>query len=203
MTEIFRDPNRPRLFSPKKLGLRHARPSEAFFENPSGTFTFLASQHTAIGVFVDGACPGNGTSSARGGYGVFFGSNSRNNVSKPLKSNSPQTSQRAELMAVLVALHQIERIVSEYNDPSLDLFVILTDSAYLVNSLTSYIYKWRQNDYTASTGREVVNRDLFERLDNKLNIMANGRQGIDVLFWKVDRSENIDADALARRGAVQ
>jgi len=130
---------------------------------------------------------------------VAGGTDSPLNVSKPLKENSRQTSQRAELMAALVALNQIERLVNQERD--LDLFVILTDSAYLVNSLTSYIYKWRENDYRSASGREVANRDLFERLDYKLNAMANGRQGIDVLFCKVDRSENEEADRLSREGA--
>jgi ribonuclease HI len=153
----------------------------------------------------DGACPGNGKPGAKGGYGVYFGPNNPFNVSKPLKEASRQTSQRAELTAAIVALNQIdsERIVeiNRGNGTNLDVFVIMTDSAYSVNSLTSYIYKWRDNDYTAATGRQVANRDLFERLDYKLYAMANGRQGIDVLFWKVDRSDNEDADALARQGA--
>ena len=78
------------------------------------------------------------------------------------------------------------------------MFIIVTDSAYLVNSLTSYIYKWNNNDFVAASGREVVNRDLFERIDDKLDAMEFGRQEIPVLFWKVDRSENEDADELAR-----
>lgn len=78
------------------------------------------------------------------------------------------------------------------------MFIIVTDSAYLVNSITNYIYKWNDNDFVAASGREVVNRDLFERIDDKLDAMEFGRQKIPVLFWKVDRSENEDADELAR-----
>lgn len=78
------------------------------------------------------------------------------------------------------------------------MFIIVSDSAYLVNSLTNYIDKWNDNDFVAASGREVVNRDLFERIDDKLDIMEFGRQEIPVLFWKVDRSENEDADELAK-----
>jgi len=203
MTDKFRDPEFRRLFSLKKVGVGHPRPANVFCQDSRGEFFRLKTTNGSIviGVYVDGACPGNGMPWAKGGYGVFFGPNSPYNVSKPLKENSPQTSQRAELTAALVALNQIERIVNHYDGTKLNLFIILTDSAYLVNSLTSYIYKWRLNDYTAASGREVANRDLFERLDDKLEIMENGRQGIDVLFWKVDRSENEDADNLAKRGA--
>jgi ribonuclease HI len=79
--------------------------------------------------------------------------------------------------------------------------IIATDSAYLVNSLTSYVYKWRGNGYRAATGDLVVNRDLFSRIDDKLNAMELGRQKIPVLFWKVDRSENEEADELAKDAA--
>jgi ribonuclease HI len=105
-------------------------------------------------------------------------------------------------MAALVALYQIERFVKGEVWSGETRFLIITDSAYLVNSLTSYVYKWRENDYTSSAGKEVVNRDLFEKLDYKLDFMANGRQGLEVLFWKVDRSENAEADILARQGAM-
>jgi ribonuclease HI len=200
--ETFQDPNCPRLFSSWQIGQSGCSAAQIFRLNNARTLYYLSHFGEYVyGVYVDGACPGNGQSWARGGYGVFFGPNSDSNVSKPLKDGTPQTSQRAELMATLVALHQIENFVS-YNPDYHRLWVILTDSAYVVNSLTNYIYKWRENDYTASSGREVANRDLFERLDRKLDQMECGRQGIDVLFWKVDRSENQEADGLAKDGAA-
>ena len=76
------------------------------------------------------------------------------------------------------------------------LVVIAADSAYLVNSLTD-VHKWNKNGYTASTGNKVVNRDLFQIIDHKLQAMEYGRQKIPV-FWKVDRSQNEEADYLAR-----
>jgi len=203
MADKYRDSEFPRLFSPENIGLEDYPPWQVFDEDSDGVLFHLASNRRVIGVYIDGACPGNGTSAAKGGYGVYFGSDSQFNVSKPLKETSRQTSQRAELTAALVALNQIERIVKIEleNGTRLNPFVIMTDSAYLVNSLTSHVYKWRVNDYTAASGRQVANRDLFERVDYKLDAMANGRQDIDVLFWKVDRSDNEDADALAKQGA--
>ncbi len=43
-----------------------------------------------------------------------------------------------------------------------------------------------------------MNRDLFQIIDRKLQAMEYGRQKIQVLFWKVDRSQNEKADYLAR-----
>jgi len=166
MTDLIRDPSRPRLFSFERFDIPNPRPSELLHRCPACVHPFWYYDHEgarydALAVFVDGACTGNGTPLAKGGYGVYFGPNSPYNVSKPLKKDSPQTSQRAELTAALVALYQIERFVKQFDD-TMKRFIIITDSAYLVNSLTSYVYKWRNNDYTSSAGKEVVNRDLFE-----------------------------------------
>jgi ribonuclease HI len=195
---LYRHGDFHRLFSLENIGIHDPQPSEWVYENSEGTFRHLNRYHAVV-VSVDGACSGNGKPWAKGGYGVYFGPNSEYNVSNPLKEHQPQTSQRAELTACLVALNQIERIASNYTFiPQSGVFIIVTDSAYLVDSLTNYIYKWNDNGFVAASGREVVNRDLFERIDDKLDAMEFGRQKIPVLFWKVDRSENEDADELAK-----
>lgn len=202
LTSTFEDPNCPRLFSLKMRGLKdHAQPSNVLIPNQERTLFILNSPirimgHPTIGVFVDGACEGNGTPSAKAGFGVFFGQNSRYNLRGKLPVDSPQTSQRAELTAAIFALSQIELIAAE--DKSLELFIIISDSAYLVNSITAYIVKWKQNGWKTSSGKDVVNRDLFETLDLKIHYLSRQNEGIDVLFWKVHRSENQEADRLAR-----
>ena len=56
-------------------------------------------------VFTDGACINNGKRNSKAGYGVFFGFNSPLNISKPLPG--PATNQRAEMMAVLMAIRTV------------------------------------------------------------------------------------------------
>jgi len=202
MTHNFRYGDNSRVFTLSKL-YPHQRPNLSDVcrhdANECCRYIQIDDQPRAIVVSVDGACIGNGQYWARGGYGIYFGPQSRFNVSNPLKTG-PHTSQRVELMACFVALNQIEKFCW-MNDSCRQLtFVIATDSAYLFNSITSYVYKWRVNNYTSALGRPVVNQDLFERIDDKLCSMAYGRQQIDVLFWKVDRSENQEADRLARMG---
>jgi len=206
----FRDPDYPRLFTLENIGQGHLQPSEAIRTNNSETnlylpITFWYRDYLAWIVFVDGACSRNGNLTfATGGYGVYFGPNSSHNVSNPMKPKNPEmpfptpTNQRAELKAALVALDRIQYHASQ-DDGFRGLWIIATDSAYVVDSITKWIYNWRDNKYTNSRGFEVVNRDLFEQLDVKLDIMAE-RQGIDVLFWKVDRDENGAANELARDG---
>ncbi len=58
---------------------------------------------TAFVVYTDGACRNNGKSRARAGYGVFFGYGNKHNVSERLLGRA--TNQRAELFAVIVAMH--------------------------------------------------------------------------------------------------
>jgi ribonuclease HI len=203
--EMYCDQASHRLFSQEEYvsseGYAYLEDIDEYFDlSPNGETTLLLGNENATLVFIDGACARNGTPSATGGYGVYWGPNSDYNVCKPLKASQPHTSQRAELTAAIVALNQIERQFKESDNES-NLYILVTDSAYLVNSMTDYVYKWRNNDYTAATGREVVNRDLFERLDYKLDAMADGRQNIDVMFWKVDRIYNQEADRLAKMAA--
>lgn len=73
--------------------------------------------------------------------------------------------------------------------------VIKTDSAYLVNSMTSYVIKWRNNNYTNARGRPVANQDLFRELDAICNRLADIR--VQARFWLVPRSQNMQADKLA------
>jgi hypothetical protein len=151
--EIYCDPDYDRLFSQTRYefhnGYRSKQDIRHHFElSPDGEITFLRGKKIPILVFIDGACARNGTPSATGGYGVYWGPDSYYNVCKPLKASQPQTSQRAELTAAIVALNQIERESKEWDEPS-NFYILVSDSAYLVNSMTDYVYKWRENDYTA------------------------------------------------------
>jgi hypothetical protein len=86
MADDYRHPEVLRLFSPD---YEHIPPWQAFTKN-RGDFLILDSPRFVIGVYVDGACPGNGKPGAKGGYGVYFGPNCSFNVSKPLKETSRQ-----------------------------------------------------------------------------------------------------------------
>ena len=110
---LYRHRDFHRLFSLEAIGVYNPQPSYWISENKEGTFRHL-NRHHAVVVSIDGACTANGTPWSKGGYGVYFGPNSEYNVSNPLKEHQPQTSQRAELTACLVALNQIERIARNY-----------------------------------------------------------------------------------------
>lgn len=150
----------------------------------------------AIIIATDGACRNNGYANAEAAVGIFCNVDSNNNRSFVLNDARP-TSQRAELSAAIHALREARNMFVNGNlhGKRLQEVVIKTDSAYLVNSMTTYIIKWRDNDYTNARGRPVVNQDLFRELDaicNRLNDI-----GIQARFWLVPRSQNMQADKLA------
>jgi len=201
MTEIFQDKTHPRLFSLHECGLQpHAQPSQVLCPVFDGKLLQLASPmqvigHPTIGVYIDGACPGNGTPAAKGGIGVYFGLNSPYNLSARVSPDEPQTSQRAEVIAAIRALERIEAVNED--ERALELFIIITDSQYLVKSITKDIYKWKTNGWKTAAGKDVKNKDLWGFLDAKLTRLSNQEHDIDVLFWQVDRSETTEADRLA------
>jgi ribonuclease HI len=191
MAQIFQNPCYPRLFSLEKCGLHsHAKPSQVFASIRGGTLLQLTSPmqvvgHPTIGVYAD-ACLGNGTPSAERKFGLYFRPNSRYNRRGRLPIDQPQTSQRVELNAVISALEQIEVVNAE--DRALELFIIVVDSEYVINSITNYINEWKRDDWKISNAVEVANRDLWEFLDTKLDRLSNQEHDIDVLFWHVPMS---------------
>lgn len=154
-----------------------------------------AAHGDAIIIATDGACRNNGYPDAEAACGIFCNVNSNNNKFFKLTDARP-TSQRAELFAAVHALRTARNMFANGNlNRHLSEVVIKTDSAYLVNSMTSYVIKWRNNDYTNARGLPVVNQDLFRDLDAICNRLAD--IGVQARFWRVPRCQNMQADKLA------
>ncbi|MES3005084.1 MAG: ribonuclease HI [Patescibacteria group bacterium] len=102
-------------------------------------------------IFTDGSSRGN---PGRGGWGaIIFGND---NVTELGGNESNTTNNRMELMAVISALE----FAKEKE------IVVYTDSAYIVSGITRWIAGWKRNNWKTSTKDDVLNRDLWERLDN-------------------------------------
>ncbi|KAG2181248.1 hypothetical protein INT43_008831 [Umbelopsis isabellina] len=125
-------------------------------------------------VYTDGASAGNGTAKAFAGVGVYFGPNDPRNVSEPLEGKP--TNQRAEIMAVIRA---IERCDDDH-------------------SVTTWRKKWIEHGWTTSTGAEVKNKDLFERLFD----LIDKRPGV-VEITHVQGHSGHAGNEMADRFAVQ
>lgn len=161
------------------------------------TYGYLRKQPEMLCISVDGACSNNGYSNARASAGVFFGPESRYNWSGVLDRNvHSQTSQCAEIFAMIRALKIFNRNRGNYPWDEISTVVIVTDSDYVHQGITSHVEKWRQNGYKNCKGEALVNGDKFWQLNSLVENLEE--DGVDVLFWRVNREFNQEADGLAK-----
>ncbi|XKL60336.1 hypothetical protein PGB90_001352 [Kerria lacca] len=143
-----------------------------------------------IAVYVDGACSSNGQANAQAGVGVWFGNNSPLNVSEPV-TGSP-TNNNAEIQAATHAIRQANRA-------GIKKIRIYTDSKFLINCMTQWISKWKNNNWITSAKEPVKNKDSLQELDSVLSLM-------ECIDWKYVEGHkgiigNEKADLLAKEGA--
>lgn len=103
-----------------------------------------------VEIFSDGACSGN---PGPGGYGTIlrFGENI-----KELSGYDPETTNnRMEMLGAIVGLEALKRPCK---------VVLTTDSQYLVKGMTEWIHGWVKKGWKNSQKKEVLNRELWERL---------------------------------------
>ena len=104
-----------------------------------------------VEIYTDGACSGN---PGRGGYGaVLLYKEHRKEISG---FEADTTNNRMELRAVIEAL----RILKKSSEVK-----IYTDSKYVMDGITKWIYGWKKNGWKASDKKPVKNIDLWQELD--------------------------------------
>ena len=104
-------------------------------------------------IYSDGACSGN---PGPGGWGavILDNNNKQKNISGSVKNT---TNNRMELSAAIMALEEVNTN-SE--------ITIYTDSTYVKNGITEWVFKWKENGWKNSNKGPVKNKDLWEKLDN-------------------------------------
>jgi ribonuclease HI len=104
-----------------------------------------------IRLITDGSCLGN---PGPGGWACILRYNSHK---REMYGYAPHTTNnRMELTAAIEGLRTLkERCTVE----------IVTDSEYVKNGITSWIHGWKRKNWTTSSKKPVVNRDLWEELD--------------------------------------
>jgi len=123
-----------------------------------------------IVVFTDGSVPNNQSKTEKcGGIGVFFGDNDPRNISETFNSNEIKiTNNTMEFLAVIKAIKQIEN----YNQ-TMNKIIIISDSEYLINSMTKWVQNWEKNNWKKSNKKPIENLnyvvELYE-LTKKYNI---------------------------------
>jgi ribonuclease HI len=113
---------------------------------------------TIKSLYTDGACSGN---PGPGGWGavVCFADGNCHELGG---GESQTTNNRMEMQAAVAALEFF--VNSGQTEP----VILYTDSEYLKNGITKWIKGWKNKGWKTSTGKDVVNQDLWHLLD-KLN----------------------------------
>ncbi|KAK3358185.1 ribonuclease H-like domain-containing protein [Lasiosphaeria hispida] len=153
----------------------------------------------------DGACLGNGQQNPKAGWAFWHGIGPSGNIlvasgrlekKGPFGDDSTQTSNRAELRAVIAALR-----FRYWPGEGFHTLVVATDSEYAVEGSTKWAKTWVENGWVKRGGGDVKNRDLWEAL---LGEIARYRdEGMAVEFWRIPREWNSVADAAAKEAAAK
>ncbi|MDQ3140232.1 MAG: ribonuclease HI, partial [Pseudomonadota bacterium] len=105
---------------------------------------------TKVEIFTDGACKGN---PGPGGWGAVIRAGARE---KDLSGGEPvTTNNRMELMAAIRALQALKRPCE---------VALTTDSNYVRNGITKWIFGWQKNGWRTADRKPVKNAELWQEL---------------------------------------
>ncbi|THH35063.1 ribonuclease HI [Aliishimia ponticola] len=143
---------------------------------------------TELYAYTDGACSGN---PGPGGWGVLLQAKDGDTVVKEreLSGGAAQTTNnQMEMMAAITALETLTQPTK---------ITIVTDSTYVKNGVTGWIFGWKKNGWKTAAKKPVKNAELWQRLD-----AAQARHDITWEWVKghAGHPENERADELARAG---
>ena len=137
-----------------------------------------------VQIITDGSCLGN---PGPGGWAAILRYGEQ---AKELFGSSPgTTNNRMELTAAIEGLRALkEKCEVE----------IVTDSEYVKNGITTWISGWKKRGWLTAAKKPVVNRDLWEELDEQV-----GRHAMRWTWTKghASHSDNNRADELATTAA--
>ena len=142
-----------------------------------------------IEMFTDGACKGN---PGPGGWGAILRA-SVNGVEseRELAGNDPQTTNnRMELMAVIKGLAALKSPCH---------VKLHTDSRYVIDGITKWVFGWQKNGWRTADRKPVKNEDLWREL-----VLAVKPHRIDWIWVKGHdgHPENERVDKLASDAAL-
>ncbi|KAI0104488.1 ribonuclease H-like protein [Daldinia grandis] len=159
----------------------------------------------AVLVFTDGACLNNGQPNPKAGWAIVHGpgltgepliASGRLECKGPFDDESIQTSNRAELRAVIAALG-----LRHWPGEGFTTMVIATDSEYVVEGSTKWVRTWIGKGWKKNAGVDVKNKDLWEMLLGEFERWEE--EGLSIKFWRIPRGWNETADAAAKKAASE
>ncbi len=136
-----------------------------------------------VTIFTDGACSGN---PGPGGWGAILMSGPHR---KELSGGEAMTTNnRMELLAAIESLEALK----QRSD-----VVLTTDSAYVKDGISKWIFGWKKKGWVTADKKPVKNTELWQRLD-----AARLKHKVEWRWIKghAGHTENERADELARAG---
>jgi len=103
-----------------------------------------------VEIFCDGACRGN---PGPGGWGVILRMGEKEKKLSGYKSHT--TNNEMELTAAIEGLKTLKKPCN---------VTVTSDSKYVLEGITSWIFNWRKNNWRTSAKKPVKNRKLWEAL---------------------------------------
>ncbi|KTD51509.1 ribonuclease HI [Legionella quinlivanii] len=104
-----------------------------------------------VEIFTDGACKGN---PGPGGWGALL--RYKGQEKKIYGGEAHTTNNRMELMAAIQALALLNRSCQ---------VELYTDSQYVRQGMTGWLFQWKKNGWKNSKKEAVKNADLWQQLD--------------------------------------
>mgnify|MGYP003394125098 CR=1 FL=1 len=111
-----------------------------------------------ITIFTDGSSRGN---PGPGGWGAIIADNI--NVIEIGGGEKNTTNNRMEMTAVIRALEYLSKPQAKSYKPEATIY---TDSSYIVNGITKWVFGWQKNNWKTKTKQDVLNKDLWQTLVN-------------------------------------
>lgn len=144
-----------------------------------------------IVVFTDGAAKGN---PGPGAWGAIIVTSDGEVTELGGRAAGRTTNNQMELTGAIMALAQLR------DQPGA--LAIYTDSTYVIQGIRGWIFGWRKRGWKTAAGGDVLNRNLWEQLDEL--VRARGTGGIEWHYVRghagIPGNERVDeiADGLAQ-----
>ena len=105
-----------------------------------------------VKIYTDGACKGN---PGEGGWGAVL---QYGTTEKEISGYNPKTTNNImELTAAVEALKLLKEPCT---------VVLTTDSTYVKNGISNWIFNWKKNGWKTASKKPVKNKSLWQELDN-------------------------------------
>ena len=109
-----------------------------------------------VSIYTDGACKKN---PGRGGW-AFVVVKDDEQLHSTYGSEVYTTNNRMEMTAVIKALEYLRD-----SGGNGDTYEVVVDSKYVYDGITSWITKWKKNNWKTSVKKDVLNSDLWKEMD--------------------------------------